>query len=188
MTDEQNHPIGQAVDLVVYAPIGFLVEARKLIPSLAERGRQQVQMAKMMGQFTVGVGRKAADRRRAELWTQTEAVLADLGLAPAKGGSGDPRPPRRGGAGAASSSAPVQKVGPAPVEEVETPSLSVVKGEPTIDVDSLAISDYDSLAASQVIPRLAGLSDEELAAVQSYERQKRGRKTILGRIAQLQSD
>ena len=54
-------------------------------------------------------------------------------------------------------------------------------------VDELAIPDYDNLSASQVIPRLGGLSPDELEAVRRYEAAERGRKTILGKIAQLQS-
>ena len=51
---------------------------------------------------------------------------------------------------------------------------------------ALAIPDYDSLAASQVIPRLAGLSTDELEDVREYEDQHRARKTILSKIAKLQ--
>jgi hypothetical protein len=50
----------------------------------------------------------------------------------------------------------------------------------------LAIPGYDSLSASQVLPRLEGLAADELEAVRAYEAEHRGRKTILGRIAQLQ--
>ena len=50
----------------------------------------------------------------------------------------------------------------------------------------LAIPDYDSLAASQVIPRLEGLSPAELESARTYEATHRGRKTILNKIAQLQ--
>lgn len=54
------------------------------------------------------------------------------------------------------------------------------------DPSGLGIEDYDSLSASQVIRRLAGLSPAELAAVEAYERATRRRQTILARIAQLQ--
>jgi hypothetical protein len=37
-----------------------------------------------------------------------------------------------------------------------------------------------------VLPRLEGLVPSELEAVRAYEAGHRGRKTILGRIAQLQ--
>ena len=53
--------------------------------------------------------------------------------------------------------------------------------------DELAIPSYDELAASQVVKRLPGLDAAELAAIGTYERAHRGRRTILTRIRQLQS-
>jgi hypothetical protein len=53
--------------------------------------------------------------------------------------------------------------------------------------DDLAIPGYDSLSASQVVQRLAGLASDELRAVGAYESATRGRRTILARVAQLQS-
>jgi len=50
---------------------------------------------------------------------------------------------------------------------------------------TLAIPDYDSLSASQVVPRLESLSPDELDAVRAYESSHRGRKTILNKIDQL---
>lgn len=65
-------------------------------------------------------------------------------------------------------------------------------GEPSggpdvaVPVESdLPIQDYDSLAASQVVPRLATLSADELQVVRAYEQATRGRQTILHRVAQL---
>jgi hypothetical protein len=54
------------------------------------------------------------------------------------------------------------------------------------DPSGLAIPGYDSLAASQVVPRLAGLSVDELTAVETYETAHRARRTILTRVRQLQ--
>lgn len=51
----------------------------------------------------------------------------------------------------------------------------------------LPIQDYDSLAASQVVPRLATLTPDDLRAVQRYERATRNRQTILNRVDQLLS-
>ena len=50
----------------------------------------------------------------------------------------------------------------------------------------LAIPDYDSLAASQVVPRLAGLTPTSSRRCAAYEAAHRARRTILGRVAQLQ--
>jgi hypothetical protein len=52
---------------------------------------------------------------------------------------------------------------------------------------SLAIPGYDSLSASQVLPRLEGLDAAELEAVRAYESAHRARKTILARVHQLQA-
>ncbi len=57
---------------------------------------------------------------------------------------------------------------------------------PTREVtEHLPIDEYESLAASQVVARLPTLTDDELAAVRSFEAAHRGRRTILGRIDQL---
>lgn len=49
----------------------------------------------------------------------------------------------------------------------------------------LAIQGYDSLAASQVVPRLATLDPTELSAIRTYESTNRKRQTILNRVDQL---
>jgi hypothetical protein len=62
-----------------------------------------------------------------------------------------------------------------------------VESEPPAESE-LPIQDYDSLAASQVVPRLATLATDDLRAVQAYESATRRRQTILNRVAQLLSD
>ena len=76
---------------------------------------------------------------------------------------------------------------------VEQVPDDAVGDEPRVDEPSAAtpteaelpVQDYDSLAASQVVPRLATLGTDELLAVQAYERAHRNRQTILNRVAQL---
>ena len=81
------------------------------------------------------------------------------------------------------------------LETPERPPAEVivdVLSRPTIDSEAdaadaeRAIHGYRTLAASQVVARLAGLSAEELAAVRAYEEATRLRRTILNRIAQLE--
>lgn len=66
-------------------------------------------------------------------------------------------------------------------DEVESPDIAAV------DASELAIPDYDSLAASQVVPRLASLEPAELALVLDYEQGHRSRQTIINRVRQLQA-
>ena len=167
VTDQKN-PLEHAVEVVVLAPIGFALEAKRLMPSFIERGRQQVNMAKVVGQFVVTQGQVEAGKRLSGAQRQAEAVLAEFGL------RGTPVELIEDDAASNGAAAPAS---PAP-----TPAPTLRSGAAAA---SLSIADYDSLAASQVIPRLAGLSPEELAAVQAYEVAHRGRKTILGKITQL---
>ncbi|MCU1498279.1 MAG: hypothetical protein JWM47_2232 [Acidimicrobiales bacterium] len=173
MTDDEKRPVEQAVELVLFAPLGFALEARRLLPSFVERGKQQVAMAKMIGQFAVKQGQTEGLTRLGKAQEQAEAILAEFGLRPAPGDSGAPTP------------APAPAVAtPAPSEGPADAAAQVVRSSAA--ADDLAIAGYDSLAASQVIPRLPGLEASELEAVRRYEAAHRGRKTILGKIAQLQ--
>ena len=161
MTDQKTS-VPTAVELAVYAPIGFALEAKRLLPSFIERGRQQVTMARTVGQFAVTQGQQLAAQRLTRAQEQAEAVLAEFGL-----GGAEPAP-----------AAPATTAVPTPPVVEATP---VVEADPS----DLPIAGYDSLAASQVIPRLDGLTPDELEAVRAYETAKRGRKTILGKITQL---
>ncbi len=54
-------------------------------------------------------------------------------------------------------------------------------------VADLPIDGYDSLAASQVVQRLNTLTPAELETVRAHEESNRARRTILGKITQLQA-
>lgn len=172
VTEDDKTPLEHAVELTVLAPIGFVLEARRLLPSFVERGRQQVNMAKMVGQFAVAHGQTTAAKKLSAAQEQAEAILAEFGV-----GSSAPAP-------ADSYPAPTAVPDPAP----EAPAPAVPTPRSSAAAASLPIADYDSLAASQVIPRLDGLSADELTAVHDYEVAHRGRKTILGKITQLSGE
>ncbi len=167
--DQGRSPAEQALDLVLYGPLGFVAEARTLIPGLAEKGRQrfeaQVSLARMIGQFVVAKGQ--VELQQAVRRMRAQYLGHDRRESPA-------------------APAPTRSVAPEPADE-EIPVRVEDDSTPVPSAESLAIPDYDSLAASQVVPRLAGLSGDELEAVRRYEVAHRGRKTILGRVAQLQA-
>lgn len=54
--------------------------------------------------------------------------------------------------------------------------------------EDLPIADYDSLNADEILERLPGLSQVDLAKIDVYERKEAGRKTILERISSLRGD
>ena len=162
----REDPGEQLLDLLVYAPLGLLLEARDLVPKLAAKGRQrmggQVTVARMIGELAVRQGQRRAEsviRRMREQPT---------GTAPGDGDAGQ----QTNGHGSATT-APADATSPA-AGPVTAP-----------DAASLAIPGYDTLSASQVVPRLEGLTISELDAVRAYEVATRGRKTVLTRIDQL---
>ena len=62
-----------------------------------------------------------------------------------------------------------------------------IKGAVASEED-LAIARYDELTAEEITAKLTGLSQIDLAKVDSYERKNQNRTTILGRITSLRGD
>jgi len=156
---ERKSPIDQVVDLFFYAPLGLLMNVDEIMPELAERGRKQVTLARMMGQYTVNKGRARAEKAVVQLQQLIENQTRP-----------SPAPPSTNGDHARA---------PEATASVATPQHNGAVAA------TLAIPDYDSLSASQVVPRLESLSAAELDAVRAYEASHRGRKTILNKIEQL---
>ena len=181
MTDEKT-PIEQALDVLVYAPLGLVFSARELLPKLVEKGRSQAAMAKMVGQFAVEKGQTDASKVFERASKQAMSTLEQLASFNAGSSNGS----KTGSRTAANANGTASSTAAAPVTDVTavaTPSAPTSGPEAA----TLAIPDYDSLSASQVLPRLNGLSADELEAVRAYEAAHRSRKTILNRVAQLQS-
>lgn len=183
MTDNSRKlPVERALEIMVYAPIGFAMFAKDMLPPLVDqfvnRGKarvselqqqveNQVGQARILGQFAVaqgrqqvreGVGSRLEDaRHRGERLAQT---AGDRRGEPAK-------PPSR----------------------VQSPAPAAASGHggngSRGDSSGLPIPDYDELSASQVVARLSGLDAADLEAVRAYEDSQRQRKTILTKIDQL---
>jgi hypothetical protein len=182
--------VEHAVDVFVYAPIGLLFEGASVLPQLVEKGKSQVTMAKVVGQFALKQGRGEGEKLAAGVAGGVLGLLAKLGQSPSA------HPPAVPDAPVAASSAPVTTSLPAPAaasrDGAAPDPVGAVGGTDraagaAIDADTLAIPDYDGLSASHVVNRLAGLSAAELEAVRLYELANRGRKTILSKVAQLQA-
>lgn len=161
---DQKRPVDRLLDVVLYAPLGLLLNLEEVVPQLVEKGHQQVNMARMFGQFAVKAGTDEA-RKRVEHVSEQMGDLVNR------------RPPTAERPATAS---------PVSVADARPSTEPPASTDPVPDPGSLGITDYDALSASQVVPRLAGLLPTELDAVRLYELANRGRKTILSKIAQLQ--
>jgi hypothetical protein len=160
------------LDVLLYAPAGLALTIVQELPNFVEKGRNgiegQTATARMIGQFVVQTGVKEISRR----------------IHPPQKSAGEKPPAPKPSRAQTPPSDPAPKV-----EEYEkrqsaysSPSTAVVAQAP---VDDLAIPAYDTLSASQVVKRLAGLSREELLEVENHERSNRHRATILNRVEQL---
>jgi len=177
--------VEHAVEALVYAPIGLLFEGASLLPQLVEKGRNQVAMARMIGKFAVEQGRSEATKAASRLQDQAAGVIDFIGgtVTPMPSDGSDPSPapsaPKPRAARPASA--------PAGVARQAARKVAGVVPNANSDATGLAIPDYDGLSASHVVNRLASLSPAELESVRLYEVANRGRKTILSKVAQLQS-
>lgn len=239
---EQRSALDNALDLLVFAPVGLALTAAEELPKLAAKGRAQVEgqmtMAKMVGQFAVAQGRKEIEKRlglgaqpKPQPTAQpTPRPPAPTSSTPSNGSGSNPRAENgsyerlsgKNAAGRTTATAPAPDLGqeaavidvdfgtaaraeapkpqgrvgaeantPSPsASTVAAPSPGAASSPGTTaqrgpSAEGLAIPGYDSLSASQVVQRLAGLSQDELVAVGEYESAHRGRRTILTRVGQL---
>lgn len=174
MSDDRP-PIEQVLDVVVYAPIGVAMEVQRRLPEFVRDGRRQAEqrivLARFLGKMAVHIGKQ-------ELTKRIDAMRRPVAT-PAAGEGGEPTDaPADGG-----SRPYVVEAGVVEAGVVET---GVLDGD-VVEVDDLPIPGYDSLSASQVVGRLAALTEDELAAVASYEATHRRRRTILAKVVQIRT-
>jgi hypothetical protein len=160
--NDERTPVDQAVELLIYAPIGLFYERDELVPRLVRRGRSQVQLARVLGQLAVRQGQTRLEDHVGGALVPAGAGLARLltevgsrvGLAPPRG----------------SDAAGPPAADPAP----EPP------GPPP-----LPIAGYDQLPARVIITLLLDLTPAQRRVVRDHEEQHRRRKTILHQIGRL---
>ena len=165
---EEAHrsPLRRTFDLCVFAPVGLAVTVVEDLPDLIAKGRRRVELelgnARVVGRFVVNKGQRRVSGTLDEL--MRNGTVDDGARVGHVEGVADAPP------------SPAQDVAP-PVPPVrDTAAAAVVGG---------ALADYDTLSASQVVPRLESLGTEELQAVLRYEASHRNRRTILHRATQL---
>jgi hypothetical protein len=162
-TRRRPHPIALARDLFVYAPIGFLAEAPRLVPELIEAGRERLAGAGGAGRLAVQLGQQRLAAHRPGSGSVDLAGTEPTDVAIADGEEPGPR-------------------------EINIEVTRDDVGPPSDPDEALAIPGYDQLAASQVVARLAGLSALDLDRVEAYEMAHRRRRTVLAKISQLRRD
>jgi len=192
----EERPVSETLlDWLVYAPLGAATMLVEELPRLAERGRErfekQIGVAELIGRFAVAEARR---RLAAPPSSQSREAVAPS-HSQARTLSPLPTP-----AGPAPSASPQAAQGPLPTQAHEAertprPPSGGTRRPPESarhvgrsEGNELPIPAYDTLAASQVVERLASLSPAELEAVRKHESVTRRRRTVLHRIAQLNAE
>jgi hypothetical protein len=175
----------------------------------------RLTVARMVGEFAVAQGRKEVTRRVGQMGSPVagpDGASGDRWFGPPASRPEprrfddpedrwpqDPDDPISAGpisadpvsagpisAGSTSAPIPADPISADPVATSDPPTTDLASDGSGPDASGLAIPGYDSLSASQVIQRLAGLSRDELTAVGEYESAHRARRTVLTRVSQLQ--
>jgi hypothetical protein len=180
---EERTPGERLLEMVVFAPAGLAVTVVEEFPKLVEKGRHrlegQVHTARLVGQFAVQMGRRQLDQAVARFGDKATGTAPGPGPAPtttstSPADAAPPSPTPLDGSSAGDGGAP----------RASDAALFV---RPVVDGDAaaLAIPNYDSLSAPQVVQRLDGLAPAELRDVRDHESAHRRRRTILHRVEQL---
>jgi hypothetical protein len=74
---------------------------------------------------------------------------------------------------------------PEPERPAAVPPIDVVPEADPVSADDLALPDYDTLPAIDIVAKLETLSVDEREAIATYESSNRQRRTVLGKLAQL---
>jgi hypothetical protein len=167
--DHERSIADRALDVFVFAPAGIVLTALEDLPAMAAKGRarieQQVRNAHFLGGFVVKRSRSDLERRLGQFGSRPDVSSEPDGHeAPAPPSPPPPPPPP-----------------PRPLRASPAPSAPRAVPPPP----DLAIPEYDTLSASQVVRRLDGLGRADLEAVYRHEAATRGRRTILHRAQQL---
>ncbi len=164
--DEPSDPTVMAraaFDVLVFAPLGLGVKLVEDAPGAVGRARRELSNARFLGRLAVGQGLQQV---RARMDTTRSAAVAT----PAPKSGSDPTP--------------VDAEPPSPAAEIQddaTPGGSDV----ALSADDLALPDYDTLPAIDIVAKLDTLDAHDRAAIERYERAHRQRRTVLGKLAQL---
>lgn len=182
--DDDRSVAATVCDIVRYAPLAILLDGPSLLPQLAEQGKEHVRNARALGPVALRRIERQLRGNFGDVGTQAADLLRVTGLVPTPAPSTEPT----GAADGDGTEAPASPAEAATeTDGVGSPATTSEPAAASPSADALAIPDYDSLSAMQVVNRLPGLAPDELTAVRDYEAGHRSRKTILNRVAQLQA-
>ena len=152
-----------AAEVLVYAPLGLGVKLVEDAPSAVARVRQELSNARVIGRMTVNQG-VAQVRSRMDPETPAPTTQPSAPTRPSDLSQESARCDGVSGA-VAGGDADLVATGPS--------------------ADDLALPDYDTLPAIDIVAKLDTLTPSERSEIERYESAHRQRRTVLGKLAQL---
>jgi hypothetical protein len=184
MAEERRQFVDQVLDRFVFAPIGVAAAVARTLPRAAEEGRRVLEGPMQTAQF---VSQMAAGVMRARYGDQIRGVEERIGEVSGRLSSVRHVVEQVGG-GLLRNVAQAAPRGPwagaATGEAAEAAAPGAARREGSVG----GIEAYADLSAAEVIERLEGLSNAQLAEVELYELEHRRRRTILARIAKIRDE
>lgn len=171
----ENSPgVNQLLDMFVYAPIGMLYEYPDVLPQLIKKGRSQVQIAKVMGEFALRKGQADPAGFASESLAGAGGAIAKLitELVDLLGVSEDQQMSTRPHKTRSANGSPV----------IETTASA--RGDASAK-KKLPIANYDKLTAREIVSLLSDITPAQRARVRAHETKNRARKTVLSKLDQL---
>lgn len=164
-------PISQLVDMFIYAPIGMLYEYPDVLPQLIKKGKSQVQLAKVMGEFALRKGQTDPAAFATDSFASASGAIAKLitELGELFGATVANNPKAHG-----------SSAGNPPALDVSSASAP-----PDSSKEKLPIANYDKLTARDIIGLLSDITPAQRARVRAHETKNRARKTVLSKLDQL---
>lgn len=216
MSENEETPVDRLLDLFVFAPVGLALTVVEELPAFAAKGRNRIEgqaaTARMLGQFAVQFGSREISKRVHEIVDQGSARVRPPRPKPSETkpvqvkpvvSKPVPQEPVVPGEAVLAEAALAESVLADAADAALADEMAVAdeivatRAEPVASRGAesnghggpdLAIPGYDTLSASQVVKRLAGLSYEELVDVGEHERTHRHRATIMSKVEQLLAD
>ncbi len=190
-SDDKSLP-DQAVEAILYAPLGIALDVLDRLPTWVARGKSQATLTRLVGKMAVQKGQ-----------SEIEGVVSDifgvkLGAPSSEESDGSDKPDNSDTSETSETSAkakpaaqpksakPAKETPAKDTKAAKPKSKKTAKKPKAVLAEDLALESYGTLTASQIVKRLDALSAKQLESVRLFEEANRHRVTILNRIRQIQ--
>lgn len=176
---EERSPLDKALDLGVFAPLGFALEFRRVVPELAEAGRRQLAFSRSLGQAALRTMARSNQARDTAQKAPTAPPVKTPGAAANTPAAAAPSAAKKSVAKPAAKKPAAKKAtGKKPAAKKAAVKKSAAK-KAAAPPATAAVSGYDEMTARQIIERARTASAPERRWMSDREAAGKARTTVL---------